>query len=253
MAVVDSFDKDPANYDRWRPTYCKQLFGDIIDYAQLTKGQYAVEIGIGTGQATTPFLELGCIVEAVELGDNLAAFSKNKFSAYKDLHIVNCSFEDYRRAKSSVDIVYSATAFHWIPEDIGYPKIYRILRNGGTLALFWNRPSRPDDALHQSLQRIYDKYMPSNKPPIGSDTERYRRIAGTISQYGFRDVEVKLYHGTRSFTADEYIGLLNTYSDHITLTPDIKKDFEAEIRQAILEFDDSISISDTMDLYLARK
>ena len=51
------FDEDEINYDRWRPGYPDELF------------QAALEVGIGTGQATRPFLEAGCRVTAVELGE----------------------------------------------------------------------------------------------------------------------------------------------------------------------------------------
>lgn len=42
----------------------------------------------------------------------------------------------------SLNIRYSATAFHWIPEEIGYPKVIQMLKPHGTLALFWNKPFR---------------------------------------------------------------------------------------------------------------
>lgn len=80
--MADTFDKDAANYDKWRPTYCPQLFSDIVEYADLDIEKAAVEIGIGTGQATQPFLELGCHVTAVEPGVNLAAYSRNKFKEF---------------------------------------------------------------------------------------------------------------------------------------------------------------------------
>jgi len=31
------------------------------------------------------------------------------------------------------DLVYSASAFHWIPEDIGYSKVYDMLKPEGAL------------------------------------------------------------------------------------------------------------------------
>lgn len=255
MILAETFNEDAANYDKWRPTYCQQLFGDIIEYANLKNGQIAVEIGIGTGQATRPFLELGCSVKAIELGKNLAAYSRNKFRDNCNLNIVNCSFEDYMCLDASVDIVYSATAFHWIPEAIGYSKIHRMLKDGGALALFWNRPSpeEPGGALDLRIQKIYKKYMPPGIKQSENDTERYRRIAGAIGKYGFRDIEVKLYHGTRSFSADDYVGLLRTYSDHIALNPDSKLVFEAAIKHAVRQSGDIIHLHDTMDLFLARK
>jgi ubiquinone/menaquinone biosynthesis C-methylase UbiE len=146
-----TFNEDVKNYDQWRPTYCKELFSDIIQYSGGKQNQKAVEVGIGTGQATLPFLISGWDVTAVELGKDLAEFSKEKFKKYPNFRICNTSFEDFPCADDSVDILYSATAFHWIPEDIGYLKALKLLKNHGVLALLWNKPfvARKDDGLHQ--------------------------------------------------------------------------------------------------------
>lgn len=250
-----TFNEDVENYDKWRPTYCKELFEDIIKYSGLNEDKKAIEVGIGTGQATEPFLLTGCDVTAIELGEGLTEYSKEKFKEYKNFNIYNTSFEDFECDDNSFDIVYSATAFHWIPENIGYPKVLNMLKDGGTLAVFWNKPfvKREDDLLHQKIQSIYQKYIPSSEKFIENNTERYNKMVKTIESYGYKDIEVKLYHQTRVFNSEGYISLLNTYSDHRTIPKHIKQEFESEIKNAILENDDILNVYDTMDLYLARK
>lgn len=250
-----TFNEDVKNYDKWRPTYCKELFDNIIQYSELNENKKAIEVGIGTGQATMPFLMTGCDVTAIEFGKNLAEYSKEKFKGYKKFSVYNTSFEEFKCNNNSFDILYSATAFHWIPEDIGYPKTLRLLKNDGTLALFWNKPfvARKDDLLHQKIQSIYQKYRPSDKKMIENDTARYKRISQTIQSHCFRELEVKLYHQTRTFNASDYISLLNTYSDHRNMEASIKQLFESEIKNAILENGNILIVCDTIDLYLARK
>ncbi|AIQ57620.1 class I SAM-dependent methyltransferase [Paenibacillus borealis] len=250
-----TFNEDAANYDKWRPAYCAELFQDIIAYSRIGQGRKAIEIGIGTGQATRPFLETGCELAAIELGQELAEYSRLKFREYKKFSVHNSTFEEFTGPDDSVDLIYSATAFHWIPEDVGYPKAFELLKTGGTLALFWNRPfaAREDDELHQHIQRIYQQYRPSNTKLIEHDTERYNAISQNLHTYGFRDVQLKLYHLTRSFSSADYIALLNTYSDHRSMPPAIKESFEDEIRAAILQSGDILNVYDTIDLHLGRK
>ncbi|MBS4536673.1 class I SAM-dependent methyltransferase [Clostridium sp. D2Q-14] len=250
-----TFNEDVKNYDKWRPSYCKELFNDIIQYSELNQNKKAVEVGIGTGQATKPFLVTGCDVTAIELGKNLAEYSKEKFKEYKNFSVYNTSFENFEFNDNSFDILYSATAFHWIPEDIGYPKVLNLLKNNGTLALFWNKPfiKREDDLLHQKIQSIYQKYGFSDTKFIENDTARYNKISKTIQSYGFRDLEVKLYHQTRVFNSSGYISLLNTYSDHIIMETSTKELLYSEIKNAILENGNILTVYDTIDLYLARK
>ncbi|MDU2659076.1 MAG: class I SAM-dependent methyltransferase, partial [Clostridium perfringens] len=173
-----TFNEDAMNYEKWRPTYCEELFYDIMEYSKLDRNKKALEIGIGTGQATLPFLKTGFDLIAIELGENLAEFSKNKFKAYKNFNILNIPFEDFKCDENTFDLIYSATAFHWIDENIGYPKVFKLLKPGGTLALFWNKPfiGRKDDLLHQKIQSIYEKYKPSKAKPIENDKEHYKEL-----------------------------------------------------------------------------
>lgn len=250
-----AFNEDVINYERWRPTYCKKLFDNIIRYSRLGQNKKAVEVGIGTGQATTPFLMTGCNLTAVEVGKNLADYTKEKFKQYKNFNICNTSFEDFNCEDSSIDLLYSATAFHWIPEKIGYSKAFKLLKSGGTLALFWSKPfvAREDDPLHQKIQSIYQKYKPLSNEFIENDMLRYVKNLKTIKAFGFKNLKVHLYHGTRKFSASDYISLLNTYSDHRAMPEFTKQLFESEIEYAIMEYGNVLNVYDTIDLYLARK
>ena len=74
MELREIFNRDEADYDRYRPGYPAEVFTAIRDYTGVGQDGVAVEIGPGTGQATGPMLAMGCRVTAVELGDRLAAF-----------------------------------------------------------------------------------------------------------------------------------------------------------------------------------
>lgn len=133
--------------------------------------------------------------------------------------------------------------------------MFRLLKDGGVLALFWNTPfvAREDDALHQQIQALYQRYRSSSFKPIENDPNRYQSISDTITKYGFTDLKCSLFHQTRTFTAEEYIQLLNTYSDHRSMPHPQKRQFEDEISSAIKAFGDCMRVYDTIDLYLARK
>lgn len=166
-----SFNEDVKNYDKWRPRYTPALFRSIIDFAGLNSVSRALEIGIGTGQATQPFLETGCHVTAIELGSDLAQYTRNKFRSYPNLEVLQKDFEQYESKKNQFDLVYSGTAFHWIPAETGYSKAFGLLKPGGTLALFWNHPfvSRTDDPLHQKIRAAYRRHrLPTIRIPPNS-------------------------------------------------------------------------------------
>lgn len=252
------FDEVVLNYEKRRPNYGTELFKDVIKYGEIIEDKSLLEIGCGTGQATEPFLKTKCKVTAVELGEKLTSYTREKFKAYKNFNIICSPFEDYDGDDNKFDMLYSATAFHWIPDEIGYPKAYRILKSGGTIALFWNRPSPSDkeSPLHQKIQSIYSEILPqwSYKKTSNEDKETmYSSLINKMEHYGFTNIELKLYQNTRKMTGLEYIELLNTYSDHLALEKNTKLLLFDGIRTAIEEFGNEVIINDTVELYLAKK
>ncbi|QUI20876.1 class I SAM-dependent methyltransferase [Vallitalea pronyensis] len=242
-------------YDKWRPTYVKELYKDIFAYKDINPSSKVVEVGIGTGQATLPILETGCFLTAVEYGDKLSIYAKQKFASHRKFDVVNAKFEDFECEDNSVDLIYSASAFHWIPEEIGYAKAYNLLKSGGVFARFANHPykdkSRP--GMHEALQKVYDVYMPNSLDGEEYSEDNAKNRANIAKKYGFIDIDYKMYYRTRTFTSDEYILLLGTYSDHISIQEDKRKKFFAEIKNAIDELGGLITLYDSIDLALARK
>jgi ubiquinone/menaquinone biosynthesis C-methylase UbiE len=187
------------------------------------------------------------------LGENFVEFTKNKFSTYDNFQIVNADFETYDFGNDRFDLVYSAAAFQWIPEKIGYPKAYNILKKNGTFAMLVTRPDmRPgggytDEPLYSKIQEIYSQYF---RPEINYTCKLDYDVRG---KYGFTELECRQYHKTREYNADDYVSLIGTHADHITLQEPYKTKFYESIREAILSSDNKIKIYDNIVLYLAKK
>ena len=243
------FDSIPEEFDKWRPRYCDELFADVVEYSKLDASKTALEIGPGTGQATEPFLKTGCSYLAIELGEHLAEYVKNKFSSYKNFQIINADFETYDFGQNKFDLVYSAATIQWIPEKIGFPKVYDILESGGTLAMFMTHSDfkTPNEALYNEIQEVYKKsFHPETEYTCKLD---YNNVVN----YGFIDFERRNYQKEREFNADEYISYIGTHADHITLQEPYKSNFYADIRDVISKFGNKIKLYDSIILYMARK
>jgi 16S rRNA A1518/A1519 N6-dimethyltransferase RsmA/KsgA/DIM1 with predicted DNA glycosylase/AP lyase activity len=79
----ETFDAVAREYDRFRPAYPNELFSDIIDYSGIHQADQILEIGCGTGQATTGFIRLGYRhMTCVELGKRLAQIASEKFNLW---------------------------------------------------------------------------------------------------------------------------------------------------------------------------
>lgn len=255
-----TFDTAASLYNKMRPGYVDELYKAVFDYISIDEQSRVVEVGSGTGQATLPVLKTGCELTAVEYGENLSSMLKDRYKEYDRFNVITGKFEDVDLEENAYDLVFSATAFHWVPEEIGYPKVYSILKSGGAFARFANRPriSGYDPDLAQEIDDIYNDYY-NKHYGVKSGAKKWfteenaKEISQIPSKYGFTDIKYRLFYRTRVFTAQEYISLLGTYSDHIAIEESVRKVFFSKIEEAILRHGGTISINDTLDLELARK
>lgn len=258
--LSQTFDTAAAAYERMRPGYPDALYQTIFDYIRPDASAQAVEIGSGSGQATLPFLQTGCSLTAVEPGVRLSAICREKFRAYPNFFVITGKFEQVDFPAQEYSLVYSASAFHWIPEGTGYTKVFAMLKSGGAFARFANHPGRSkhNPQLAEEMDRIYAEYyypyyQKAPAPPEDYTEEQAAARADIAAKYGFADLRYALFYRTRTFSATEYCALLGTYSDHIAMAEPIRSEFFAHIADAINRHGGVITLCDTIDLQLARK
>ena len=255
-----AFDTVASKYERMRPGYAEDLYKQIFDYCPIDERSKLIEVGIGGGQATPPFLEKKCHITAIEYGKNLADICREKFKDYTGFNVITSQFEDVEFKDNAYDLIYSASAFHWIPEEIGYTKVYQALKLGGVFARFANHPFRcknePElaSAIDASYEKYYYKFYNKKAEQIKEYSEEDAKERAYLAEkYGFSDIQYSLFYRIREFTAEEYVELLGTYSDHIAIDEEIRTLFFKDIENIINSFNGIIKIYDTMDLQLARK
>ncbi|WP_312433522.1 class I SAM-dependent methyltransferase [Lacrimispora sp.] len=250
MDFRKTFDTIPEKFDKWRPRYCDELFADVIDYAKIDTSKSVLEIGPGTGQAAEPFLKTDCNYLAIELGEHFVEFTKKKYGCYSNFNIINDDFEIHNFGAQKFDLVFSAATIQWIPEKICFPKVYNLLKSGGTLAMFMTYTDEKSSnvALYDTIQKVYDKHF-------HVETKYTCRLDyDNVVNHGFVDFKFRDWKRTRVYTAEEYIEYLaSTQVEHITLQEPYKSNFYNGVREAIINAGNKIILNDTIALYLAKK
>jgi SAM-dependent methyltransferase len=225
-----TFDSAAELYDRARPGYPPELFDDLADIAGLTPGVRVLEIGSGTGQATLPLAERGFQITAIELGPNLAAVARRKLARFPNVAIVEAAFEDWPLPLEPFDAVVSATAFHWLDPSVRVIRIADALRPGGVLATICTHHVHGGDAqFFIDVQDCYRRWFPEPPPypppqageGISNELPKAADIApdnGELSHSGrFEPATFRRYEWEQPYSAQEYVDLLSTYSDHRAL------------------------------------
>ncbi|MDY3287280.1 MAG: class I SAM-dependent methyltransferase [Eubacteriales bacterium] len=264
MAILQglewTFDTAAEQYERLRPGYVDELYRMLFDYRPIGGTSRVLEIGIGGGQATLPVLRTGCELTAVEYGAHFSELCRKKFADYPKFSVITGRFEDTDFEENTYDLIFSASAFHWVPEETGYPKVFSLLKSGGAFARFANHPNRGQDnpALSEALDEVYAAYYYryyDRKPqtPAAFGEEQARDRARIAEKYGFTDIRYALFYRTRTFSPAEYRALLGTYSDHIAIAEPVRTAFFEKVEEAIEAHGGSITIHDTIGLQLARK
>ncbi|GII58430.1 methyltransferase type 11 [Planotetraspora thailandica] len=209
-----TFTEDPALYDRARPGYPPELFDEIAP------GSRVLEIGCGTGQATVPLAERGCQVVAVELGAEMAAFARRKLAGFPQVEVVNAAFEDWPLPPEPFDVVLAATSFHWIDPAVRVAKTADALRPGGTLAVIsTHHVSGGTAGFFADVQRCYEKFDPDTPPglTLKPSTSLPSDAAEVDASGRFGVSRFRRYEWEFSYSTQEYLDVLSTYSNHRAL------------------------------------
>lgn len=144
MATFAKATFNAASYASFRPTYPKSLFDFIYGYhAQSRRAGWekVVDLGCGTGQATLvvadKFTEaVGCDPSS-GMVENARLAAEQSDVARKPKFVVSSAESLGFLENSSVDMAIAAQAAHWFNYESLFPELARVLKPGGTVAL-WN-------------------------------------------------------------------------------------------------------------------
>ncbi|HTR33484.1 MAG TPA: class I SAM-dependent methyltransferase [Gaiellaceae bacterium] len=233
MSLRTTFDRDPELYDRARPSYAPELFDDL---GSLLPGRRLLEIGCGTGQATRELAERGYAVTCIELGPGLAEVARARLAAFPEVEIVVADFDTWQGAPEPFDGVVAFTSFHWLDPATRYAHVAAALRDGGVLAVVATHHVLPEDGdpFFRDVQADYRAVRPED-PASHEDGPPH---PDTVAPFAFDEelFEPVAHHRYRrdiEYTADEYIAVLSTYSDHIALAAERREELFARIRRRI--------------------
>ncbi|RUS77517.1 hypothetical protein EGW08_014729 [Elysia chlorotica] len=148
-------------YAEHRPRYTDELFKTISDYCKETVPSLnlAVDIGCGPGMSTTGFAKYFKKVIGVDVSETQIA------CAPKD--IPNCEFKVGYSDKlpfiksGTVDLICSGESFNLMPQKETFAEADRVLRPGGTIAIFgYDLPSSDNPEIDAVIQKMWVTMIP---------------------------------------------------------------------------------------------
>jgi SAM-dependent methyltransferase len=233
-----TFDTVADRYHQARPDYPDELYAELISATGLRSGDRLLEVGCGTGKATVPFAERGLAITCLEPGPRLATAARRNLASFPLVQVVGQAFENWQpTGHERFDLVFSATAWHWIDPAVGYQLAWRWLRPGGYLAIWAADHVFPADGdpFFRELQEVYDEIgegMPAGTWYFAPGEQPDHRAA--IEGSGlFTVTSIRHFDWEISYTAEAYIALLGTFSSHIDMAGWQRDRLYGEIRRRL--------------------
>lgn len=236
LSGAEGFDLVSSAYDFSRPSYLECLFQGI-------KPGLTLEIGGGSGQATASLLQISERVDCIEPGINFCRLLRKKFASSGRVTICNKKFEEFT-PDVKYDLVFSASALHWVEKRAAYPKIHECLRSGGRLMAVWNQPRFSGPvyaAIGASIGRIVpDFYIPRcAQEEVSLFEEGFREFE---EQGLFTNCEMKIVCSERVAKKDAMASLIWSY---------VNLDDVGDPQSAFCELEERVSHIEDSDCLIA--
>jgi SAM-dependent methyltransferase len=239
------FDQEAERYDRYRPRYPDAVIDALL--GPEPQGLAVLDVGCGTGIASTQIADRGADVLGVEVAPRMAEIARGH-----GIEVELSAFEEWDPAGRTFDLVTSAQAWHWLDLPLATAKAASLLRPGGRLGLMWNAGCQPDD-LADALESVYASILPpgghrifrgyaADRPAdvrTGLDLE----IDAIAAEPALADPVVTWFPWTRTFQRDEWLNQLLSRSDHTALPADVLDELLDGIRAAIDDHGGSFAMS----------
>ena len=235
-------------YERTRPGYPDGLFDAVLEFGDLHAGDRALEVGAGTGKATRGFIARGLDVLALEPAPGMADVLRQSYPS-----VIETTFEDWTVEPGAFALLYAAQSWHWVEDHpAAYARAADALRDGGTIALFWNLPREFDGALGADIQAVYRDLAPTLEP-LTTQWPLDETLAEIDASDRF-DIATKVtVPWTQPYSRTEYVELMGTHSNHRMLDDATRAQIQAAVGAVIDRHGGAVAVTYDTAVYLARK
>jgi SAM-dependent methyltransferase len=211
-----SFGGVAALYDRARPSYPTALIDTLMEW----EPRAVLDVGCGTGKASRPLADRGCVVLGVEPDPSMAAIARDQ-----GINVEDGTFERWDPRGRTFDLVVSGQAWHWVEPQAGVAKAALVINTGGHIAVFWNR-GRHDPQIAAALDVVYERLAPTIEKPtteLHPTHEAHTEHVEALQSSGrFTAVEARAFPWEAAYDRAGWLDFIATQSDHVLL-PDAQR------------------------------
>jgi SAM-dependent methyltransferase len=216
-----SFGSIAENYARFRPAPPVEAVAWVLGNSPATHTT-VLDLGAGTGALTGRLVSQVPRVVAAEPDPEMRAVLHENLAG---IPLVAATAEALPFESGAFDAVVVSSAWHWMDPQLAPFEVGRVLESGGVLGLLWNGADRSDDWTESLLGPGLPR---ASSDPRPSSAERHAPEFPEGAP--FHDLESRTVRWRMSFTVDEIVGLMGTYSRVFTLPAQAREEMLAKAR-----------------------
>jgi SAM-dependent methyltransferase len=177
-------------YDAARPRYPDALYDALPDLSGRV-----LELGAGTGIATRQLEQRAGSLVSTDLGPKMLGRLHQRSP---QVPVAVCRAEALPFADGVFDVVCGAQMWHWVDPAVAAPEVVRVLRPGGSLAVWWNEVDADGlpwwDAQQDRLEAQNPRYRRSYRArDYGAELAPYVTSVETWSTSWTRELDWPTY------------------------------------------------------------
>jgi ubiquinone/menaquinone biosynthesis C-methylase UbiE len=171
---IKRFSGRAENYEKYRPSYPKEVLMELKTKISMTNDKIIVEIGSGTGKLSKILLEEGYKVYAVEPNDEMRNVAEKLLNDYRTFTSINGRAENTTLESNKADFIITAQAIHWFEPTKSLKEFHRILKPDGKLAVIWNQRDIQGSILQKKYEEILLKFSPEYRKMPHRNLDKFK-------------------------------------------------------------------------------
>lgn len=228
-------------YHRYRPGYPDELFEWILTTCQTLTADLVVDVGCGTGKASSPLIERGYEIVGLEPDPAMASIALRELQNSELFSVEESTLDDWTDQARKAALVIAGQSWHWTNPATRFQRVASLLGSNGWLCVFWNRPELAKQPFDTATDLIYAEFapefknksypvrLPGSKAAISAETPAEEiNLSGLFGPVEELQIEWELEISTL-----QHIQNLRTQSDHRMLKPSVLEDLLMRVAEQI--------------------
>lgn len=154
--------RSSGDYARFRDIYPEEFYEKMLDLGLCGRGQTVLDLGTGTGVLPRNLYRYGAKFVGADISEGQIAEARALSAAQgMEIDYIVAAAEAVDFPDGSFDVVTACQCFIYFDQQAVFPKIHRLLKDGGYFCILWMSWLPFEDEIARRSEELVLKYNPA--------------------------------------------------------------------------------------------